>query len=59
MTIDDVALRAAEALNYADVPFILVGGFSSNYYGDRVSFCPCMKPAWFNRTSVVLANYSE
>ena len=33
MTIDDVALRVAEALNAAGIPFMLVGGFSSNYYG--------------------------
>ncbi len=33
MTIDDVALRVAEALNVAEIPFMLVGGFSSNYYG--------------------------
>lgn len=33
MTIDDVALRVAEALGAAAVPFMLVGGFSSNYYG--------------------------
>ena len=33
MTIDDVALRVADALNEAGVPFMLVGGFSSNYYG--------------------------
>jgi len=29
MTIDDVALRVAEALNAAGIPFMLVGGFSS------------------------------
>ena len=33
MTIDDVALRVSEALGVAGVPFMLVGGFSSNYYG--------------------------
>ena len=33
MTIDDVALRVAEALGAAGVPFMLVGGFSSNYHG--------------------------
>jgi hypothetical protein len=33
MTIDDVALRVADALNAAGVPFMLVGGFSSNYHG--------------------------
>ena len=33
MTIDDVALRVAGALNSANIPFMLVGGFSSNYHG--------------------------
>ena len=33
MTIDDVALRVAEALSAANVPFMLVGGFSSNFHG--------------------------
>lgn len=33
MTIDDVAFRVADALNQAGVPFMLVGGFSSNYHG--------------------------
>src|SRR4051812_19405440 len=33
VTIDDVALRVTDALNAAGVPFILVGGFSSNYHG--------------------------
>ena len=33
MTIDDVALRVSEALGAAMVPFMLVGGFSSNYHG--------------------------
>jgi len=33
VTIDDVALRASEALGAAGVPFMLVGGFSSNYHG--------------------------
>ena len=33
MTIDDVALRVAEALGAAGVPFMLVGGFSSNFHG--------------------------
>lgn len=33
MTLDDAALRAAQALNNAGIPFMLVGGFSSNYYG--------------------------
>lgn len=33
MTIDEVALRVSEALSFAHVPFMLVGGFSSNYYG--------------------------
>ena len=33
MTIDDVALRVSAALGAAGVPFILVGGFSSNYHG--------------------------
>lgn len=33
MTIDDVALRVADALDAADIPFMLVGGFSSNYHG--------------------------
>lgn len=33
MTLDDVALRVANALNVAGIPFMLVGGFSSNYYG--------------------------
>lgn len=33
MTIDDVALRVAEALKASGIPFMLVGGFSSNYHG--------------------------
>jgi hypothetical protein len=33
VTIDDVALRVSAALGAAGVPFILVGGFSSNYHG--------------------------
>lgn len=33
MTVDDVALRVADALNAACIPYMLVGGFSSNYYG--------------------------
>jgi predicted nucleotidyltransferase len=33
MTIDDVALRVVDALNATKVPFMLVGGFSSNYHG--------------------------
>ena len=33
MTIDDVALQVSEALGAAGVPFMLVGGFSSNYHG--------------------------
>jgi hypothetical protein len=33
MTLDDVALRAANAFSAAGIPFMLVGGFSSNYYG--------------------------
>jgi predicted nucleotidyltransferase len=33
MTIDDVALRVADVLNEKGIAFILVGGFSSNYYG--------------------------
>jgi hypothetical protein len=33
VTIDDVALRVSAALDKAGVPFILVGSFSSNYYG--------------------------
>jgi predicted nucleotidyltransferase len=33
VTIDDVALRVAGALNSANIPFMLVGGFSSNYHG--------------------------
>ena len=33
VTIDDVALRVSVALGAAGVPFILVGGFSSNYHG--------------------------
>jgi len=33
MTIDDVALRVSEALGAARIPFMLVGGFSSNYHG--------------------------
>jgi hypothetical protein len=33
MTIDDVAFRVVDALNAAEVPFMLVGGFSSNYHG--------------------------
>lgn len=33
MTLDDVALRVANAFNAARIPFMLAGGFSSNYYG--------------------------
>ena len=33
MTIDDVALRVAEALGATGVPLMLVGGFSSNLHG--------------------------
>jgi len=33
VTIDDVALRVADGLNVAKIPFMLVGGFSSNYHG--------------------------
>lgn len=33
MTINDVALRVVDAFNQAGIPFMLVGGFSSNYYG--------------------------
>lgn len=33
MTIDDVAMRVAQALNQAGIPYMLVGGFSSNYHG--------------------------
>ena len=33
MTIDAVAIQVADALNAARVPFMLVGGFSSNHYG--------------------------
>src|SRR5947208_312923 len=33
MTIDDVALQVVDALNAAHIPFMLVGGFSSNLYG--------------------------
>jgi hypothetical protein len=33
MTIDDVALRVADALHRGDVPYMLVGGFSSNLHG--------------------------
>jgi hypothetical protein len=33
MTIDDVALRVMDALNKSRIPFMLVGGFSSNYHG--------------------------
>ncbi len=33
MTVNDMALRASAALNKAGVPFMLVGSFSSNYYG--------------------------
>ena len=33
MTIDDVMLRVAAALHQAEIPFMVVGGFSSNYYG--------------------------
>jgi hypothetical protein len=33
MTIDDVMLRVAAALRKAEIPFMVVGGFSSNYYG--------------------------
>ena len=36
MTLDDVALRVANAFNAAGIPFMLVGGFSSNYYVSRV-----------------------
>ena len=33
MTIDDVALRVVDVLNESGIPFMLVGGFSSNYHG--------------------------
>jgi hypothetical protein len=33
VTIDDVAVRVSEALGAAGVPFMLVGGFSSNLHG--------------------------
>lgn len=33
MTIHDAALHVAEALNTANIPYMLVGSFSSNYYG--------------------------
>ena len=33
MTLDDVDLRVADALNAAGIPFMLVGGFSSNFHG--------------------------
>jgi len=33
VTIDDVALRVSEARGAAGVPFMLVGGFSSNLHG--------------------------
>ncbi len=33
MTIDAVALRVVDALTAAGLPFMLAGGFSSNYYG--------------------------
>ena len=33
MTIDDVALRVSDALGAAGVPYMLVGGFSSNLHG--------------------------
>jgi hypothetical protein len=33
VTIDDVALRVVEAFNAAHLPFMLVGGFSSNFHG--------------------------
>jgi predicted nucleotidyltransferase len=33
MTIDDVAYRVADALNRTGIPFMLAGGFSSNYHG--------------------------
>ena len=33
VTIDEVALQVAAALNKAGIPFMLVGGFSSNYHG--------------------------
>ena len=37
MTIEDVALRVSAALGRAGVPFMLVGGFSSNYLGNPVT----------------------
>ena len=33
MTIDDVALRVVDVLNKSGIPFMLVGGFSSNCHG--------------------------
>jgi len=33
MKVTDVMLRVAEALERAEVPYMLVGAFSSNYYG--------------------------
>ena len=33
MTIDDVALRVADVLNCEGIPYMLVGGFSSNLHG--------------------------
>lgn len=33
MTIEDVTLRVVDALNAAEIPYMLVGSFSSNVYG--------------------------
>ncbi len=33
MNINDVALRVVDSLNKSGIPFMLVGSFSSNYYG--------------------------
>jgi predicted nucleotidyltransferase len=33
MMVDDVMLRVVDALNRANVPYMLVGAFSSNYHG--------------------------
>jgi len=33
MTVKEITLRVIDALNAANVPHLLVGSFSSNYYG--------------------------
>ena len=65
VTIDDVALRVAEALGAAGVPFMRVGGFSSNFHGiprstkddphDQERPLPCCPGRALRRKAPVLA----